>query len=143
MSIYDFHAHIYPAKIAEKATASVGNFYNIKMNETGTVERLLQLGDEAGIDKFIVHSVATGARQVQSVNDFMDCDALLVDAVEECNAQIRPVNRPHNPRQTSSASNVNDTAIFGKKLKRRQTVHDLKRIYLVSTACPCEPCSGA
>ena len=71
MRIYDFHAHIYPAKIAEKATASVGNFYNIKMNETGTVERLLELGDEAGITNFIVHSVATGARQVESVNNFI------------------------------------------------------------------------
>lgn len=71
MPIYDFHAHIYPAKIAEKATAGVGNFYNIKMHETGTPERLLTLGDEAGIDYFIVHSVATDARQVEHVNDFI------------------------------------------------------------------------
>ena len=71
MKIYDFHAHIYPEKIAQKAVEGVGNFYNIKMNENGTVNRLLELGDEAGIDRFIVHSVATGARQVQSVNDFI------------------------------------------------------------------------
>ena len=71
MPIYDFHAHIYPEKIAQKAVEGVGNFYNIKMNENGTVPRLLELGDEAGIDRFIVHSVATGARQVMSVNDFI------------------------------------------------------------------------
>lgn len=71
MKIYDFHAHIYPEKIAQKAVEGVGNFYSIKMNEPGTVSRLLQAGDEAGIDTFIVHSVATGAKQVQSVNDFI------------------------------------------------------------------------
>ena len=71
MKIYDFHAHIYPEKIAQKAVEGVGNFYSIKMNEPGTVARLLEAGDEAGIDTFIVHSVATGAKQVQSVNDFI------------------------------------------------------------------------
>ncbi len=71
MKIYDFHAHIYPQKIADKAVASVGDFYHIRMQETGTPERLLQLGDENGITNFIVHSVATGAKQVQSVNDFI------------------------------------------------------------------------
>ena len=69
--IYDFHAHIYPGKIAQKAVEGVGNFYNLKMHEDGTVGSLLALGDEAGIDRFIVHSVATGAKQVQSVNDFI------------------------------------------------------------------------
>ena len=71
MEIYDFHAHIYPEKIAQKAVEGVGHFYSIQMHETGTVDRLLEAGDEAGISKFIVHSVATGARQVQSVNDFI------------------------------------------------------------------------
>lgn len=71
MTVYDFHAHIYPQKIAAKAVEGVGNFYRLKMHEDGTVERLLKCGDDAGIDRFIVHSVATGARQVQSVNDFI------------------------------------------------------------------------
>lgn len=71
MKIYDFHAHIYPQKIAEKAVASVGDFYHIRMSEAGTPERLLELGDENGITNFVVHSVATGAKQVQSVNDFI------------------------------------------------------------------------
>lgn len=71
MKIYDFHAHIYPEKIAQKAVEGVGNFYNIKMTKDGTVPGLIKAGDEAGIDTFIVHSVATGAKQVQSVNDFI------------------------------------------------------------------------
>ena len=32
MDIIDFHAHIYPDKIAEKASHSVGEFYSIPMN---------------------------------------------------------------------------------------------------------------
>lgn len=71
MTIYDFHAHVYPEKIAQKAVEGVGNFYNIAMDETGTVDRLLAIGEEAGIDRFVVHSVATGAKQVTSVNDFI------------------------------------------------------------------------
>ena len=31
MSIIDFHVHIFPDKIAEKATRAVGKFYDIPM----------------------------------------------------------------------------------------------------------------
>ena len=31
----DAHAHIYPGKIAEKATGSVGEFYHIPMQNVG------------------------------------------------------------------------------------------------------------
>ena len=44
----DAHAHIYPEKIAEKATASVGAFYDLKMENTGLPEGLLREGEEAG-----------------------------------------------------------------------------------------------
>ena len=30
MEIIDFHAHIYPEKIADKATQATGDFYNIQ-----------------------------------------------------------------------------------------------------------------
>lgn len=69
--IYDFHAHIYPDKLAARATEGVGNFYGLVMNESGTVNRLLEIGDDGGIDRFIVHSVATGAKQVETVNNFI------------------------------------------------------------------------
>ena len=42
----DAHAHIYPEKIAEKATASVGAFYNLKMENTGLPEVLLREGQQ-------------------------------------------------------------------------------------------------
>lgn len=76
-TIFDSHAHIYPQKIAVKASASVGNFYSTGMAGDGTVETLLSFGKEAGISKYVVHSVATSAHQVQSINRF------ILDSVRE------------------------------------------------------------
>ena len=73
-TIFDSHAHIYPQKIAIKASASVGNFYSTGMAGDGTVENLLAFGREAGISKYVVHSVATSTHQVSSINRFiLDC----------------------------------------------------------------------
>ncbi len=67
----DAHAHIYPGKIAEKATASVGTFYDIPMRNVGLPHVLAQRGEEAGIDRFLVCSVATKVEQVRSINEFI------------------------------------------------------------------------
>ena len=67
----DAHAHIYPGKIAEKATASVGHFYSIPMQNVGLPHVLAQRGGEAGIDRFLVCSVATKVEQVRSINQFI------------------------------------------------------------------------
>ena len=49
MEIIDAHAHIYPEKIAAKATDTIGVFYDIKMKmPAGTAERLIQEGQKAG-----------------------------------------------------------------------------------------------
>ena len=72
MEIIDAHAHIYPHKIADKATKAVGDFYNIPMEiEAGTTDTLLLQGKKAGISKFIVHSCATKASQVRPINEFI------------------------------------------------------------------------
>lgn len=70
--IIDAHAHIYPDKIAEKATAAIGEFYDIKMElPFGTAEQLIEDGKNAGVTKYIVHSVATKPAQVKAINDFI------------------------------------------------------------------------
>lgn len=69
--IIDSHAHIYPDKLARKAARSIGDFYDIDMDLDGTVDMLLKVGDEAGVDKFLVHSVATTPHQVRSINSFI------------------------------------------------------------------------
>lgn len=68
----DAHAHIYPGKIAEKATASVGDFYGIEMQNVGLPHVLAERGGKAGIDRFLVCSVATKVEQVRSINEFIE-----------------------------------------------------------------------
>ena len=67
----DAHAHIYPEKIAEKATASVGSFYGLHMHQVGLPGVLAQAGAAAGLDRFLVCSVATKVEQVRAINGFI------------------------------------------------------------------------
>jgi hypothetical protein len=69
--IIDAHAHIFPEKIAERAVAGIGSFYDLNMTFDGKVSTLINVGDKAGIDKFVVHSVATNEAQVESINNFI------------------------------------------------------------------------
>ena len=71
MEIIDAHTHIYPEKIAEKATRAIGDFYNLDMELTGVSDKLLEEGKTAGISRFVVHSCATKAGQVRAINEFI------------------------------------------------------------------------
>lgn len=72
MEIIDAHAHIYPDKIAKKATDTIGIFYDIKMEmPAGTPDQLIKDGAAAGVSRYVVHSVATTAHQVRSINEFI------------------------------------------------------------------------
>lgn len=81
MEIIDAHAHIYPDKIAQKATVAIGKFYDIGMQTSaGTTSKLVEEGKLAGVSRFIVHSVATTAHQVRSINEFIKSE---IDARKE------------------------------------------------------------
>lgn len=69
--IIDFHAHIYPEKIALKAATAIGKFYDTAMAYTGSSRELLESGERIGVTKYVVHSAATGAAQVESINNFI------------------------------------------------------------------------
>lgn len=70
--VVDAHAHIYPAKIAAKAVAAVGEFYDYDgMFGGGTPEDLIQDTNDSPISNFIVHSVATTPHAVDSINQFI------------------------------------------------------------------------
>lgn len=72
MEIINAHAHIYPTKIAEKATYAIGDFYDIKMQmPAGTTNALIESGSKIGVSKYIVHSCATKPQQVHSINEFI------------------------------------------------------------------------
>ncbi len=74
--VTDSHCHIYPEKIASKAVGGTDNFYGAHSVGSGTTENLLKLGGEAGIDHFIVQSVATTPKQVASINNFIAQEVL-------------------------------------------------------------------
>lgn len=67
----DAHCHIYPEKIASRATAGTDSFYGEHSLCSGTVGELIEKGTAAGIDRFIVQSVATSPKQVKSINEFI------------------------------------------------------------------------
>ena len=71
MTIIDTHTHIYPDAIALRAAQSTGEFYDIPMAMPGTLGTLLQRGDQAGVSRFLVHSVAVTPSRVHSVNDYL------------------------------------------------------------------------
>ena len=75
--IYDMHAHIFPDKISEKATLSIGKFYDISMAfSIGDPAHLLEAEKRIGTKRMLVCSVATTPKQVVPINDFIkaQCD---------------------------------------------------------------------
>jgi len=69
--IIDAHCHIYPDRIAQKASDSTGLFYHMPSRFDGKISTLLARGGAAGIDHFVVQSVATTPKQVSSINHFI------------------------------------------------------------------------
>lgn len=76
--IADAHCHIFPPKIAPKAVASIGSFYENAMMGTGLADDLVADGESIGVEKYLVCSTATRPGQVRSINDFI---------LEECSRQ--------------------------------------------------------
>lgn len=69
--IINTHTHIYPEKIALKATDAVGNFYGLHMNEAGTEEKLIREMEIGGVRHAFLLSTATVPHQVRPINDFL------------------------------------------------------------------------
>lgn len=72
MIIHDAHTHIFPEKIAEKATNSIGHFYEFdNMCCSATTENLLKNSSEINVGYKLVCSSAVTASQVDSINSFI------------------------------------------------------------------------
>lgn len=72
MKIKDVHCHIFPDKLAEKATLSIGAFYGEgAMFEPASVGNLVRSHREAGISQCVVCNSAVNAEQVHNINDFI------------------------------------------------------------------------
>lgn len=76
MKILDFHCHVYPHTIADKAAEAVARFYGVRRGtdiaEQGcALADVLQAQAEAGITKTVICSAATVPHQVQHINEFL------------------------------------------------------------------------
>lgn len=72
MKLIDIHTHIYPPAIARKAAASIREFYQLGTDEMdGTADTLLEKGNEAGIDRFVILPVAMRPDRTRHINDFI------------------------------------------------------------------------
>lgn len=110
--VIDAHCHIYPNKIAERAVAGTSTFYNQPFAAKGTVEDLMDVGVSAGIDKFIVQSVATTPHQVGSINQF------IADSVKESNGKFIGLGTLH-PDTTDLSGDIEhlmELGLLGVKL---------------------------
>lgn len=71
MKIIDAHCHIFPDKLAKKASQAIGDFYDIEMFSPASSTALLTAGAAIGTDLYMVSSAATTPEQTYSINDFI------------------------------------------------------------------------
>lgn len=71
MKIIDFHTHIYPPKIAQKATDSICDFYGLNTNLMGSADVLLERGRKAGITGYVLLPVAIKPEHTHHINQFI------------------------------------------------------------------------
>jgi len=68
--IIDFHAHIFPDKIASSAIEYLSEKASIKANSDGTLNGLKSSMKSAGIDYSVILPIATKPQQAISINNF-------------------------------------------------------------------------
>ena len=71
MKIIDAHTHIFPDKIALRASGNIGAFYGISMYTDAMVQTLLKEEATIGAKRFLVCSSAVTADQTVHINDFI------------------------------------------------------------------------
>ncbi len=110
--VTDSHCHIYPEKIAAKAVNGTDTFYGEHSVGSGTTENLLKLGCEAGIDHFIVQSVATTPKQVKSINNF------IAEEVEKSGGKFTGLGtlHPDSEDQEGDVAHLIELGLHGVKL---------------------------
>lgn len=71
MRVADIHAHIFPDKLAAKASASIGSFYDEGASHIASLQVLKEQEQLAGIEYFAASSSATAPSQVAHLNAFI------------------------------------------------------------------------
>lgn len=106
--IIDSHCHIYPDKIAQKASDATANFYELPPSLDGKISTLLEHGEKAGIEHFVVQSVATTPHQVSSINRF------IAQAVAESGGRFTGLGTLH-PDSEDMEADVKEIIALGLK----------------------------
>lgn len=106
--IIDSHCHIYPDKIAQKASDATGHFYDLPASLDGKISTLLEHGEKAGIEHFVVQSVATTPHQVSSINNF------IASAVAESGGKFTGLGTLH-PDSADMKADVEEIISLGLK----------------------------
>ena len=119
--IIDSHCHIYPDKIAQKASDATGHFYDLPASLDGKISTLLEHGERAGIEHSVVQSVATTPHQVSSINNF------IAQAVAESDGRFTGLGTLH-PDSEDMAADVNEIISLG--LKGVKLHPDIQRVQL-------------
>ena len=71
MKIADIHTHIFPEKLAERASQSIGAFYGVQIEREADMPCLIAQQAQAGISRCVVSNSATTAKQVANANTFL------------------------------------------------------------------------
>ena len=104
----DAHCHVFPEKVVDKAVGAIGGFYNIPMYHRGTPDNLIKAGDASGIDRFIIHSVATKPQQVSPANQY------LASLVKESGGRFCGLGTVH-PLSDDMERDINELVSLGLK----------------------------
>ena len=71
MDIIDFHTHLWPDKIAEKAKEYLEKSFKMPMTAVPVEKNVLKEMDENGITKSVIASVASRPDQVEHINNWL------------------------------------------------------------------------
>jgi len=71
MRIADVHAHVFPDPLADKATRSIGDFYETPLGNRASLENFRVLRREAGIGPALLCNSAVNAHQAPAINTFL------------------------------------------------------------------------
>lgn len=117
--IIDSHCHVYPDKIARKASDSTSEFYHMPSLFDGKISTLLEYGGAAGIEHFVIQSVATTPKQVSGINHF------IADAVNQNRGKFTGLGTLH-PDSENIASDIEEIISLG--LKGAKLHPDIQRV---------------
>ncbi len=70
--IIDFHTHIFPDALAERAVDALAKRSGLKPQTDGTVKNTLENMDKVGVDASVCLNIATKPTQMRKINSFLN-----------------------------------------------------------------------